>query len=475
MRRSKRKHNKIINKKIIISIIVFIALISIAAFNIFYNFGTCMTWNGIVFKDGRELMEYIGAERDNTITFKGQNGEYKYEFRELGILTDLTGGGMYPEIKKEGRKHFIKSLFGKKTEFKKEITYKTSKFEEVLNNNILPNETKEKVDSTYEIDEQSKKVNIKNGHKGYTIDVEALKKTLKEEIQNFDRDNIDIELKIEEISFETIDVLEINEKVKTDPVNMKIYDDGSITKIIYPQNGIGLDGKARDEIFYSNEQEDLEYTVPISSIEPEIKNVDLSPLFTTVMGEHTTTYATGDIGRSNNVELSAKFINEIILNPGDIFSYTDLVGPTTVEKGYKTANVFVNGKVEKGLGGGICQTSSTLYMATLYADLEIVERHNHSLPVSYVPMAMDATVATGILDFKFKNNYNFPVKISAIGNNGKLTIKILGEEKIKDVTLYNKFISNNGNYTTYSLYKDVKINDNLIENAVKINTSTYKN
>ncbi|MDO4744218.1 MAG: VanW family protein, partial [Clostridia bacterium] len=122
----------------------------------------------------------------------------------------------------------------------------------------------------------------------------------------------------------------------------------------------------------------------------------------------------------------ANRINGKILMPGEEFSYDKTIGKRTVANGYREAGVYIGNKVESGIGGGICQTSSTLYSAALYANLEIVSRTSHSLPVSYVPAGQDATIAEGYIDLKLKNNTPYPVKIIATVSGRKLTCSILG-------------------------------------------------
>lgn len=112
--------------------------------------------------------------------------------------------------------------------------------------------------------------------------------------------------------------------------------------------------------------------------------------------------------------------------PGETFSYNSTVGERTAARGYKEAGVYLNGEVTTGLGGGICQVSSTLYNAILLANLEIVERSNHTFKPSYVPAGQDATVSWGSPDFKFKNNRNYPVRISASTSNGTIVFNVYG-------------------------------------------------
>lgn len=138
--------------------------------------------------------------------------------------------------------------------------------------------------------------------------------------------------------------------------------------------------------------------------------------------------------RAYNVELATKAINGTVLMPGDTFSYNEVVGERTVAKGYKDAPIIVGNKVESGLGGGICQVSSTLYQAVIRTGLKSVERYNHSLPTSYVPKGLDATVVYGNLDYKFKNTYDFPIFIEGITQNRKLYFNIYGNASLEGKT-----------------------------------------
>ncbi len=151
-------------------------------------------------------------------------------------------------------------------------------------------------------------------------------------------------------------------------------------------------------------------------------------LFADKLGSMTTGYASSNANRANNVELSAKKINGYVLNPGETFSYNTVVGKRTREAGFKEAGAYAGGQVVQEVGGGICQTSSTLYCAALYANLEIVARDEHGFSVAYVPWGMDATVSWGGPEFKFKNNREFPVKIVTKCENRKLTIEIWGTD-----------------------------------------------
>ncbi len=151
-------------------------------------------------------------------------------------------------------------------------------------------------------------------------------------------------------------------------------------------------------------------------------------LFRDVLGQCTTDFNPGNKGRTTNVLLATDFCNGIILMPGQVFSYNDSVGPRTYERGFKDATVYVGNSAEDGVGGGICQVSSTIYYAALRADLKIVERYAHSRMVTYVPLGEDATVAWGSKDFKFENNTDFPMKVVTSHKSNNLTVKLYGTQ-----------------------------------------------
>lgn len=155
----------------------------------------------------------------------------------------------------------------------------------------------------------------------------------------------------------------------------------------------------------------------------------LALMFRDTMGSYKTSFSSGNSARSSNVRLAAERINGTVLLPGETFSYDKTIGTRTTANGYKEANVYANNKVDVGVGGGICQTSSTLYSAVLYANLEIVSRTSHSLPVSYLPAGQDATIAEGSIDFKFRNNTEYPVKIVASAGSSTVSCSIIGTKE----------------------------------------------
>ncbi len=164
---------------------------------------------------------------------------------------------------------------------------------------------------------------------------------------------------------------------------------------------------------------------------PKVTEKDLEGMHE--LADYTSEYDTGLENRSHNLELAAGKIDNTKLEPGEVFSFNDTVGERTVAAGYLDALIFVGNQVEPGLGGGVCQVASTLYNTVLLSGLEIVERHNHNLPITYVPLGRDATVNWGSMDFQFKNNSDSTIYIAARAGGGTITISIFGKGAVPNV------------------------------------------
>lgn len=155
-----------------------------------------------------------------------------------------------------------------------------------------------------------------------------------------------------------------------------------------------------------------------------------------LLASYTTSFDPSKTSRSYNVSVAAQAFDELLIMPGHRVSFNDVVGPRSSEAGYKNAPVIVNNEFVDGLGGGVCQVSTTLYNAILLANLEVIERTCHSLPVSYVPIGRDATVVYDALDMKFQNNTDSYLYIKSYISSGRLTIKLFGNTEFKrDVTV----------------------------------------
>lgn len=208
-------------------------------------------------------------------------------------------------------------------------------------------------------------------------------------------------------------------------------------------------------------------SIPLIYTQPEVTTAQLTAtLFHDVIGTCTTTVG-GSSNRASNVKLAASFVDETILLPGEIFSYNGVVGSRQASRGFLPAPAYVGGETVNEIGGGICQLSSTIYLASMRANMEIVERYNHSYAVGYVPDGMDATVYYKSLDFRFKNDKDRPIKITCSMQGRTLTVNIYGtKENDNTVKITNKVLST-------SPYKTIYQEDASIKSGKKVKTTGY--
>ncbi|WP_418792295.1 VanW family protein [Phosphitispora sp. TUW77] len=160
-----------------------------------------------------------------------------------------------------------------------------------------------------------------------------------------------------------------------------------------------------------------------------------------ILAEFTTWFNAENNNRSENVRVAAMALNGRMIKQGEVFSFNEVVGPRSQEAGYKNAKIIQNNEFIDGLGGGVCQVSSTLYNALLRAGIDIQERHNHSLVVTYVPMGQDAAVVYGAKDLKFTNNLPCALIIKTSTTKNTVTIKLFGDtSQKKSVKIINTVI-----------------------------------
>lgn len=304
-----------------------------------------------------------------------------------------------------------------------------------------------------------------------------------------------IELPIQNIEPNQIDIDKIHDEIHTEPQN---------AYIIQEPFELNVGSSGTDFAVTIDEAKNLlnepkeEYIIPLKITPPQVGVEDLgNDIFVHTLGSYSSTFNVYNYNRTTNVNIATQKINNVILLPGETFSYNKVVGERTFENGFKEASVYTSSGVVNGLGGGICQVSSTLYNAVLEANLEIVERRNHRYAVSYVPLGRDATVAYGSIDFRFKNNRAYPIKVIANTQNGTLYVYIKGiEEEVEyDVSITTKRLQTIP-YTTkyiedssmdvgtqkqtqygdngykYETYKTVSLNGNVVSSEL-ISTDNY--
>lgn len=210
-------------------------------------------------------------------------------------------------------------------------------------------------------------------------------------------------------------------------------------------------------------------SVALTVTEPTVSTESLKELlFRDVLGEASSSVS-GSSNRKSNVKLSASVCDGIILLPGEVFSYNNTTGSRTADKGYLPAPSYVGGKSTDEVGGGICQTSSTIYYAALNSNLKIVERHNHMFAVGYVPDGMDATVWYGASDFRFENDTDYPIKIVTEYKNSRLTVQIYGT---KTDDLYVKMTNKELSSTAWST--EYKVDPSLPAGTTKTEQTPYR-
>lgn len=293
------------------------------------------------------------------------------------------------------------------------------------------------------------KLVIDRGQSGYEVDQQQLSQLVLEHLTQGSEEAIEYTAPV--VEPEPVDLQAIHQEVAAEMHNayLDLVNDPTGNTISPSQAGADFDIQQVQSLLDSSDQRVVE--APVQLLSPEITTEDLqSKLFRDTLGSCTTKFNAGLVGRTTNVKLAASHINGTILNPGDVFSYNDVVGPRTYATGFKDATIFANGGAEDGVGGGICQVSSTLYVAALQSDMEIVERRNHSLYVSYVPLGQDATVSYGSVDFRFRNNTDYPIKVVAGTNGSTLTVSLVGTKtQDKRVEIVTQTLSSDPFQTVY--------------------------
>ena len=219
-----------------------------------------------------------------------------------------------------------------------------------------------------------------------------------------------------------------------------------------------------------------EYAIKLIYTKPNITVNDLGKeAFPDLIGSYSTNYVTSNTDRTTNLRLAASKIDGTVVMPGEIFSYNKVVGKRTIAAGYKEAAIYQDGEVTSGLGGGICQISTTLYNAAIEANMEIEARRNHMFVPSYADPGKDATVVWGSTDFKFKNRRDYPIKIEATVSGGVAKVNIYGlrTDDEYDIFIDTKTIKNNSKTLVVESYRAYSRNGEIVKRD-KLYTDTYK-
>ena len=286
---------------------------------------------------------------------------------------------------------------------------------------------------------------IVKGKKGLVIKEDELENSVINEMKAVNKKYNILNIPTQEVEPDAIDIEKIRNEIYKEPQNASVSKDKETgkTQVNTHVNGVDFDISIEEAKKIIAEDKE-EYVIPLKIIVPDKTLSDLGEeAFPDKLSEYSTIFDSSNRNRSNNLAISAEKIDGTIIMPGETFSYNQTVGERTIAAGYKEAGAYAGGKVVQDVGGGICQTSSTLYNAALLANLEIVDRSNHQFLTSYVDASRDATVAWGSIDFQFKNTRTYPIKIEASAKNGVCEMAIYGikEDKEYEVVIESEVLS----------------------------------
>lgn len=227
----------------------------------------------------------------------------------------------------------------------------------------------------------------------------------------------------------------LSEYIEKEPKNATIQRQNGNFIITKEELGIKIDESLLIERIINgiNSHNEEDIIIPTISTVPDVTEEKLKNI-QEVIGEFSTIFNPKVEGRSHNIARAAKSINGTLIMPGEEFSFNETTGPASAEQGYQEAPVIINGEFSTGVGGGVCQVSTTLYNAVVRGNLDVTSRRNHSLSVAYVPLGHDAAVAYNHLDFKFKNNLQNPVYIESYIAGDRVYAKLYGKKE-EEITI----------------------------------------
>ncbi len=431
------------SKKIIVVIGVVIILIFISVIFSLINMGNDKIYknisiqginvSGLTKKDAEETIKKIYREKYiNGIKLKQGDFEITISYEQLGIEENISK--VAGEAYKIGRSGNI--IVNNYTILCRNFIKKDLKIDFNINENSLKlaiNDVENKmpnvaIEGSYAV--EGNDLIISRGKAGVIIQKDQLKEEIIKSINNLSDNKNEINIPVENKLPEEIDIDKIANEIKKEPQDA--YLNKNPLQVHADQDGIELN-LSIEEAKNILQGEKEEYILPLKITPAKIKVADLGEnAFPNLLSTYTTNYDSSNTNRDNNLKLAAQKLNGAIVSPGEEFSYNKRVGKRTIDAGFKEAKAYAGGKVVLDVGGGICQLSSTLYNATLLANLNVTDRHNHYFKTAYVPEGRDATVSWGAVDFKFKNNRNYPIKIESVAEDGVVTVNIYGIKQDDD-------------------------------------------
>lgn len=402
----------------------------------------------------QKILEKIEKNVEQNIIVKTNDFEYQFQLSQIEAkydtnkaIEDAYSIGRDGNIFKNNLEIFKRKIKNKNIEVG--IDYN----QELLDNII--NEIAVKIPGAVEKPSyciEDKKLTITKGKAGNTINKEKFKEEVIKRLE-LEKQNEPIELEIINVEPETIDIDKIYSEVHKEAKNAYYTKDPFQ---VYPHvDGVDFDLEAAREMLKEDKEE---YVIDLKITTPEITTNKIgSEAFPDLLSTFSTKYDASNTPRTTNLKLAMNKLNGVVVSPGETFSYNKTLGKRTAEAGYREAGGFAGGRVVQTLAGGICQISSTLYDAVVYANLEIVERHNHMFLAGYVGAGKDATVVYGAYDFKFKNTRKYAIMLKTSIGSGVARIDVFGikEDVEYEVEISSKILS-------YTPFKVVRENDSSL-------------
>ncbi len=299
---------------------------------------------------------------------------------------------------------------------------------------------------------------VTKGQGSYKIDTDKLVRKIVKQVEAGDYDKV-IECPVVPTD---VDMDAVYEKVHTQPQNPTLDPDMNY-EIVEARDGVDFDVAAAKSSLQKAKAGD-QVRIPLTYTKAEMTTDEYRSLLFRDQISSYSTEVEGSDARKTNVKLAAQYCDGTILMPGESFSYNLGVGELTEERGFLPGPSYADGKSVMDMGGGICQVSSTMYMACLYANLEIDERHCHPYPSSYVPAGLDATVAWGGCDFVFTNDTDYPIKINTTYDGYSTSCTIWGTvTEAFSVELYTETLETEPYETKYELDKSLGKDDRVLD------------
>lgn len=453
-------NNILKNKAVIITVCLLFSLVIIFCFVTLINKLKTTVYNGIYYnnvnmssmsKEGVvKTLESYNNNIENIQIELLQNGKKILEVNSYDIDFHINVDETAKKIMQYGRSNnvfknnidILKAMFKNNIKIDASYTYNEEKVDELYKNVSLSIEGQYSDDS-YSVDEINKKLVVKIGKTGNYLEKETFVKGLIEKISTFK--NISYELPLIEKTPKKINVDEVFKEVSKEAKDAYIDETNGKKTYIKEEDGVTFElEKLKEVLNIANTSEGKEYTIDLIVTKANVKITDLTyDLYNDKITTITTYFNPTLTNRSNNLEVAASILDGAIVMPNETFSFNENIGDITESKGYLPASTFKGGTMVDEIGGGICQVSSMFYNAALKANLEIVERYQHGLPVGYIEPSLDATVYSPSLDLKFKNTRKYPVKFQVTySKSGILNISVYGtkEEIEYDIELVSKYL-----------------------------------